>query len=176
MIQHFGENGVALGTLAISVHTFAILFLKWNVPTTRLLPIGVIGVMVLFLTLTIVLCHTLNTEPAFYGPATYWCWINANAYDAEKIGLEYGIFWFVAAVNIVLYVPLFFVLRGNIKVSFDSPPRGSTATRGRMRVVWKSIPKEKAWLGSGRRESQAAAVAKQMLAYPVVYGVLSFTA
>ncbi|KAG8912219.1 hypothetical protein FRC01_005221 [Tulasnella sp. 417] len=105
--KQFGDVGVALTTLVIAAHTFAVLFLRWKVPDTKWLPLSVIGVIWLFLILcTVIPSATLEN---FYYPTTYWCWINPE-YDNLQYGLEYYILWIVAISGFVLYVPLFWRL------------------------------------------------------------------
>ncbi|KIO23843.1 hypothetical protein M407DRAFT_26767 [Tulasnella calospora MUT 4182] len=105
--KQFGDVGVALTTLVIAAHTFAVLFLRWKVPDTKWLPLGVIGMIWLFL----ILCTAIPsaTLKNFYYPTTYWCWINPE-YDNLQYGLEYYILWIVAISGFILYVPLFWRL------------------------------------------------------------------
>lgn len=47
------------------------------------------------------------------------CWINPK-YLGSRIAGEYFWLWFTCILNIILYVPLYFYLRGNISVETDS--------------------------------------------------------
>jgi hypothetical protein len=81
--------------------------------------------------------------------------------------LEYGILWFTALVNILLYVPLFFCLRGNLVVNPYHKDEPSAAPR--LKVTWQSV-KDAAWATNpAERQSDPSAIAKQMLAYPIAY-------
>ncbi|KIO21838.1 hypothetical protein M407DRAFT_28550 [Tulasnella calospora MUT 4182] len=105
--KQFGDVGVALTTLVIAAHTFAVLFLRWKVPDTKWLPLGVIGMIWLFLILITAIPATSLKN--YYYPTTYWCWINQD-YENLQYGLEYYILWIVAISGLVLYVPLFWRL------------------------------------------------------------------
>ncbi|KAG8938374.1 hypothetical protein FRC03_007310 [Tulasnella sp. 419] len=168
VLQHAGEVGTSLATLAIAIYTFKSLLFRWTVhPTDRpwLMPLAVFGLISLFqLLMTLIPAVGIYDDPEkpFYGVAGYWCWITAD-YPGERLGLEYVIFWFVALVNIILYIPLFLALRGNLVVR---PPINPTRWRI-CSVTWRSVRYEDTWsLTSAARFDK---VALQMLAYPIVY-------
>lgn len=94
------------------------------------------------------------------------CWIE-KPYRSEQIGLDYGIFWFVALSGFLLYVPLFFCLRGNLVIDIEK----------RTHMSWKwNIKDGQAWqhgMDKERAEQDARKqmkVSRQMLAYPIAYG------
>ncbi|KAG8898421.1 hypothetical protein FRC00_002841 [Tulasnella sp. 408] len=131
-IKQFGNVGVALTTFVIAVHTFAVLFLRWRIPDTKWLPLGVIGLIWLFLILATSIPWA--TKDDYYYQTGYWCWINKN-YGNLQYGLEYYIMWIVgkyfashlessaqltvarstAFSGFLLYIPLFFRLRKTIR-------------------------------------------------------------
>ncbi|KAG8954536.1 hypothetical protein FRC03_011444, partial [Tulasnella sp. 419] len=144
-LRHVGAVGEALFTLSIAVYTFLVIFLRWNIPNVRWLPLAVNGAIVVFLILMVSISVSIHRDPFFYGPAGLWCWVVAE-YPGEKIGLEYGIFWFVALTNILLYVPLFLSLR-------------KEARHG-----WANDNTQQ------RREGMT--IARKMLVYPIAYIIL----
>jgi len=80
ILKHAGGVGVSLTSLAISVHTFAVLILRWKAPTSNILPLIVIGIICFFLvaiTLIPSLAYRDHKRP-FYGPASYWCWVSGK--------------------------------------------------------------------------------------------------
>ncbi|KAG8949708.1 hypothetical protein FRC00_008009, partial [Tulasnella sp. 408] len=69
-IKQLGNVGVALTTFVIAVHTFAVLFLRWRVPDTKWLPLGVIGLIWLFLILATSI--PWGTKEDYYYQTGYW--------------------------------------------------------------------------------------------------------
>ncbi|KAG8946206.1 hypothetical protein FRC03_001446 [Tulasnella sp. 419] len=93
----------------------------------------------------VAVCVSAHKGQPFYGPAGLWCWV-ADNYKGEKIGLQYGIFWFVALTNFLLYIPLFLSLR-------------KEARNGRSTE-------------SNQQRRETMSIAKKMLVYPVAYIIL----
>ncbi|KIO20481.1 hypothetical protein M407DRAFT_29889 [Tulasnella calospora MUT 4182] len=123
VIQHLGETGVALGTLVIGLHTFLTVFFHFKPP--RWAWLAVITVQWLFLGLYIVIAYFKTKGPIpYYAPTPFcalgsdwrWCWISSE-HDPDRIFAEYLWMWIAAFSNIALYIPLFFLLRGNIHVN-----------------------------------------------------------
>ncbi|KDQ15114.1 hypothetical protein BOTBODRAFT_174282 [Botryobasidium botryosum FD-172 SS1] len=150
--KQIGDVGVALSVMAISIHTFCVLFFKWTPPSSPLLAIVVIGLIWLFLILDTSVGYTTHTH--YYGQNGYWCWID-DSYRAQEIVSEYLWMWLTAILNIFLYFLLFFCLRGNI------------ITTGR-RVRWRWIKSEETWVVPDT-SLRHTAIARQMLWYPVAY-------
>lgn len=65
--------------------------------------------------LLISLGYGLHRGQHYYGNTQYWCWITSG-WGKERIALEYVWMWFTAFVNFLLYIPLFWCLRGNLTV------------------------------------------------------------
>ncbi|KAG8968288.1 hypothetical protein FRC03_008154 [Tulasnella sp. 419] len=173
VLQHIGEVGSALATLSIAVYTFLALLLPWTVHNPErpwLMPLIVFGLISLFqLLMSVVPAVAIYDRPEdpFYGAAGYWCWIRST-HGGERLGLEYVILWFVAIVNTLLYIPLFLSLRGNLVVQplIDSDSTGWW----KISITWRRVSDEDKWsLGS---EGRFKKLAKQMLAYPIVYILL----
>ncbi|KAG8906591.1 hypothetical protein FRB99_006546 [Tulasnella sp. 403] len=164
-IKQVGNVGTALATLVIAVHTFSVLVLRWRPSDDLRLPLAVIAIIWLFL-----LCISAipgNILDHYYGPSTYWCWIEAHWFG-QRLGLEYALYWLTAFVNICLYVPLFLCLRGNLKVGDDAVTPDS---RARFRVQWQWLTHSRenlTWRDPEEKNLQRR-VARQMLSYPIAY-------
>lgn len=131
------------------MHTFLVLFFHWTPPDTPRIPIIVLTLDWLFITLLVAIAYGLHGHRAYYGitglcarfsPSSLarrltaraaGCWITA-LYPVERIALEYFWLWAAALLNVLLYIPLFFALRGNIVVAhaehFGGWPRISFRT------------------------------------------------
>ncbi|KAG8927978.1 hypothetical protein FRC03_003648 [Tulasnella sp. 419] len=179
-IQQLGETGVAMSTLAITVHTFATVFFRWQPSKKPWLWIAVVSFIWLFLLLFVVLGYVLNRheerlggEP-YFGPTPFWCWIKEQ-HMPERIAGEYFWLWFCAILNIILYPFLFFTLRGNIDVDPTNWRRIRFHRRSREDIFGLPVP--------GRRDSAPDAEstkilkaknkeAMKMFWYPISYTIL----
>ncbi|KAG8945155.1 hypothetical protein FRC03_001797 [Tulasnella sp. 419] len=161
VIKQIGAVGVAFSSLAIAIYTFLVIFMRLQIPNNKRIPLTVIGLISLFLLLIPVIATRINTNPPYYGPSTYWCWI-APQYQAERLGLEYGLMWFISVLSIYLYVLLFLVLRGNIQVDVERNSR-------RFRLSLSKVPVANV---GDRDQRESINIAKEMLAYPIVYIIL----
>ncbi|KAG8984524.1 hypothetical protein FRB94_006666 [Tulasnella sp. JGI-2019a] len=170
-MKQVGDVGVALATLVIAGHTFLVLVYRWKAPTSPVFPLFVVGCIWVFIILITTIPSSLEKNPAYYGETTYWCWIRPE-YRAEQIGLEYGIFWFVAVVGLLLYLPVFFCLRGNLIVNFDTPPDGRTKGKMHLEWNWQSHARARRVGDRDRDTQKQMRVSRQMLAYPLAYIVL----
>jgi hypothetical protein len=63
----------------------------------------------------------------------YWCWIGQD-YMPERIAGEYIWLWCTLAFSFALYIPLFFFMRGNIKIQDPTKPWKVTFRRRRPRT------------------------------------------
>ncbi|KAJ3517235.1 hypothetical protein NLJ89_g633 [Agrocybe chaxingu] len=177
IIQHVGETGVAMTTLAIAVYTFLGV---WVGKTIRSIPItrAVLALIWGFLALIVIVGNTVNTEPRFETPTPvsaipfhlllppdteltpvisrpqYWCWISSH-YLLWRIFAEYIWFWITLAFSILVYIPLYFWVRGNIVI------HDPAWWRFHFQHADKSDPE----LRRRRRQSLV------MAAYPLVYCV-----
>ncbi|KAG8963312.1 hypothetical protein FRC05_004786 [Tulasnella sp. 425] len=115
VIQHLGETGVALGTLIIGLHTFLTVFFHIKPPQWAWIVV-IVGQWS-FLGLYIVVAYFKTKGPIpYYAPTPFWCWISSQ-HDPDRVFAEYFWMWLAAFSNIALYIPLFFLLRGNIHVN-----------------------------------------------------------
>ena len=94
----------------------------------------------------------------------YWCWISSQ-YKLELYVTDYLLMTTSAAFSLLLYLLVFFRLRGNISVSGFKP---SFHRRPNVRIGRTS---DGALVATGDRrvESPLDKVAKHMLWYPIVY-------
>ncbi|KAG8844444.1 hypothetical protein FRB96_003032 [Tulasnella sp. 330] len=113
VIQQMGETGVAMSTLAITFHTFFSVFFHFKLP--QWVWVVVVAAIWLFLGSFVGLSY-FTASTAFYTPTPFWCWVSDH-YDDSRLFAEYLWMWSAAIINIVLYIPLYFCVRGNIKVN-----------------------------------------------------------
>ncbi|KAL5498853.1 hypothetical protein ACEPAH_1371 [Sanghuangporus vaninii] len=114
-LEHIGTPAVALSTLAIALHTFFVIFFRWTPPRTRIISFSVlIGIWTFLFLLVLVPAISLSSDPSkppFYTPSPAWCYIGA-AHITLRAGASYVFAWLAAIGSGVLYVLLFFRLRG----------------------------------------------------------------
>ncbi|CAE6453903.1 unnamed protein product [Rhizoctonia solani] len=110
-IQVEGETSVALFTLAITVLTFISIVRGCPVKCHFHVWGSITAGVWFFSALWAGIGGTLDR---FYAPTPYWCWISSE-FKAQRVGAEYAWLWISGFGSILLYTPLFFILRGNIK-------------------------------------------------------------
>ncbi|KAF8604760.1 hypothetical protein BDV93DRAFT_573187 [Ceratobasidium sp. AG-I] len=116
-LQFIGETSVAMFTMAVAAHSFY-RFVLWGSYT--------ICAWTFVLLFAIINWATKGTdEEPFFAPTGHWCWIN-HKYFWEGVLGEYMWMWMAGVGNIVVYIPLFFVLRGHF------PNRGTEPTAGKV--------------------------------------------
>lgn len=157
-LKQAGDVGVALASLAIAIHTFAVLVFRWRPKNTPTIAIIVVSTIWLFVILLISISFGTHKGKDYYGNTQYWCWIT-SAYPAQRIALEYFWMWFTSLLNIVLYVPIALVLKGIITVRGFHVRLLSQAERRRTSV--EAV--------SGREISSH--IALKMIMYPALYTV-----
>ncbi|KAF9479020.1 hypothetical protein BDN70DRAFT_895235 [Pholiota conissans] len=154
-IKQVGIVGVAMTSLAISVHTFSVLVLRWNAPryVTRIM---VIGVWV-FAAIVIGTPNIVHAHKRYYGDTGYWCWILVE-FKAEEIVTEYLWVWVAGIMNAILYTIMFVVMRGWFIID-NGIHWHKNYTPSYPNVV--EVETEE--------ETQTKAIANLMLFYPAVY-------
>ncbi|CAE6450550.1 unnamed protein product [Rhizoctonia solani] len=193
VIQTLGETGVAMSTLAISVHTFVVIFFSWH-PPTGAAGARIWGTVIAFIWLYLSLCvsvgFAVNQKKVgsasagvaledFYAPTPFYCWIG-QGYLIERIIFEYFWIWSAALSSIVLYSLLFLRMRGYISVD----PRRWTHIRFHWRRTSSSDMSYVTGPGGVRLQAMATPsgrlVIKQetkdalkMLYYPLGYTILT---
>ncbi|QRV81876.1 G protein coupled glucose receptor regulating Gpa2 protein [Ceratobasidium sp. AG-Ba] len=158
-IQILGETSVALFTLAITLYTFVCVVRGRNIQYSPLLW----GYAT----------HPKSGDGSFYAPTPYWCWISQQ-YSKERIAGEYIWLWLAGFGNILLYIPLFFILRGNVVWDQDQGWRSL-----RWRRLSSSLPGRSAEGLVGPEDTESVLSHKreggnpgQFLWYPLAYTVL----
>ncbi|KAH9949010.1 hypothetical protein B0H21DRAFT_843590 [Amylocystis lapponica] len=172
VIKQAADVSTALWTFIIALHTFFIVFLRWNPGKHSLyatLLCGWLGVALII----ILGPAALHRSPlgAFFGISGYWCWISDN-YPTERIALDYvwvsakyggapRVLTVNAAVHrgpldLVMYMFVFLSLRGNV------------VKRGwHIKVHFRRDS-----FVADRVDNESVSIAKQMLLYPTAYVVL----
>jgi len=166
VLHQLGETGVAMSTLVIAIHTFAVVWCRIGHSPRQLqrqLKIAyiVLGFMWLFIILFIVIGVVLHTGHGnFYEtPTPYWCWIGKQ-YPMERIVGQYLWLWLTLFVSILSYIPLFFWAQGYITVD----PQRWWKFRFHKRIG------HDAQSDDADRQSRRRSLG--MIAYPLVYSVL----
>ncbi|KAF8800227.1 hypothetical protein BYT27DRAFT_7263126 [Phlegmacium glaucopus] len=157
VLKQVGIVGVAMTSLAIALHTFTILVLRWRGPPK--LPTYAIISIWAFVALVIGSANATHRDEVYYGPTGYWCWILPK-YKAEQIVTEYLWVWLSGLSMIILYGIMFAVIRGWFIIDHG--------------IHWYN----KSYRGALNLESdddkRIKAVANSMLYYPAVYIVCVF--
>ncbi|KAJ7032179.1 hypothetical protein C8F04DRAFT_665153 [Mycena alexandri] len=111
VLQNIGQAGIAMTTLIITLQTFDSIWRRGGVTSLRWASI-LVGIIWVFLILTVAISASVHNDPAFYAPTPYWCWISSS-YPNYRIALENFWLWIGFAVS-VLYIPLLFFDTGRI--------------------------------------------------------------
>ncbi|KAH8106400.1 hypothetical protein DFH11DRAFT_1272107 [Phellopilus nigrolimitatus] len=184
VLQQAGTPAVALSTLAITFHTFFVIFFRWTPPSTRLLGLSVIIGIWTFLTLLVLLpiLFTQYDKKQFYTPTPTWCYIS-QSHGILRVTAGYAYAWLAALGEVVVYGLLWARLRGCITVELGGNGRRQRDERRRStRIRWSG------WAGSraigmetteasgreGRNEDSRRAQneARKMLWYPLCYIII----
>ncbi|KZV89193.1 hypothetical protein EXIGLDRAFT_771980 [Exidia glandulosa HHB12029] len=70
----------------------------------------------IFIVLAVGVPYGIHGRDGYIGINGPWCWISAT-YPIERLALEYAWLWAAGLLVVILYIPLFFALRGNIVVA-----------------------------------------------------------
>lgn len=161
VIKQAADVGIAMFALIIAIHTFCVLFLRWQTRPyvlwlTLLSAWSAIAAIVLA---GPTLVDTTKTGP-FFGISGYWCWIT-SAYPTQHITLDYIFMFMSAAFSFVLYSLVFLRLRGNIitdgwYIAFRRVNSSKNAT----------------WRGREFADNEMMVIARQMMLYPVAYVIV----
>ncbi|KZP18679.1 hypothetical protein FIBSPDRAFT_1045985 [Athelia psychrophila] len=159
VIKQIADVGAAIFAFVIAMHTFWLLFLRWNI-SNRVLRITLILSWSALVGVVVSGPATFDgtSRGPFYGISGYWCWIT-DAYDPERLTLDYLFMFLSALFSFILYTLVFLRLRGNIVIS------GSY-------IGFRIKHKSSGWRRSDSADTQMMAVAKQMLLYPVAYTLI----
>ncbi|EPQ60547.1 hypothetical protein GLOTRDRAFT_135219 [Gloeophyllum trabeum ATCC 11539] len=157
-LKQIGDVGVALASMAIAFHTFAVLVFRWRPDASPKVAFAILGAIWTFIALIIGLGLGTHKGEDYYGNTQYWCWITSR-YPAERIALEYFWMWFAALLNIALYVPLAFVLKGYIIIDGLKVRVPRREERSHLNMT------------SSNGMKDAGRLAMEMLFYPAVYTI-----
>ena len=168
----WSQIGPAIFTFVIAVQTFCLLFLRrdWTSLTCHIIHF-VAWAFLLFVLCIESFAVAKPEKGPHYGISTsgYWCWISPQ-YKIERYVTDYLFMAASAAFSLLLYLLVFFRLRGNISVTGYRP---SFHRRPNVRIGRTSNGALIA-TGDGRVESPLDKVAKHMLWYPIVYVIIVF--
>ncbi|KDQ07827.1 hypothetical protein BOTBODRAFT_149018 [Botryobasidium botryosum FD-172 SS1] len=179
LMCQFGQTAVAMSTLAITIHTFFVILFRWKPPTSKRIPLCVVGVIWAYNILFAAIGYGTHTgkggTQVFYVPSPYGCWL----YPSAGLRLLSQYFWLNLALfsTTVLYIPLFFAIRGDTylivgytkrwyryRIILSKPESGFSPTPA---VNWEEDPGVAADIQSA---------AKKMLWYPVAYAITALPA
>ncbi|KAJ6594294.1 hypothetical protein B0H19DRAFT_1094861 [Mycena capillaripes] len=172
VVQQLGETAVALTTLLMTLFTFAGVWWRAGLGSTRLATFLVVLVWV-FVALLVGVGNAVHKGELYEAPTPYWCWIGGH-YLGLRIGGEYVWFWVTLAVSLCAYLTLFLWARGNITVneerwwacSFHRSPKPSKTRNSKANANGHTTDA----YGNARPTPRRAAYA--MIAYPACYCVL----
>ncbi|CCM01162.1 uncharacterized protein FIBRA_03210 [Fibroporia radiculosa] len=150
-IKQSADVSMSMWSLLIALHTFLVVFLRWNMPKWGFYGMFAFGWGMVLLMVTIGNAGYKKELGPFYGISGYWCWISNN-YGAERITLDYMWMFLSAGLSFILYALVYLNMRGNV------------TTRG--------IHFRRHSVAANQVDSNATAIAKQMLIYPVAFTLL----
>ncbi|KAG8956307.1 hypothetical protein FRC04_004387 [Tulasnella sp. 424] len=160
VIHQFGNVGSALWSLAIAMHTFALLFLgvgrvsAWACLSTI--------VCIWFVTAGVVAIGPVlvadQERGPFHGLSGPWCWITEE-YTGSRLGLEYFWMFFSAIVSFILCTLVILRLRGNIIIDGRS-------------IRFQSTDRSRTLNDCRASENYSLSMAKRMLWCPTIYTVV----
>ncbi|KZV92217.1 hypothetical protein EXIGLDRAFT_769194 [Exidia glandulosa HHB12029] len=156
-LKVLGDPGTSMFNLAIAVHTFLVIALRWSPPRNFLIPIAVVvlswGYRII---LYVVIVVSEQPDIPAFQPTPYWCWVGTR----WIIPSFYLWLWACVGGAVVLYIPLFLVIRGNLEID------PSRVWRMRLRRAPTAVER----FGDNFSPSEQS---RKMLAYPIVYIVTS---
>ncbi|KAF8521444.1 hypothetical protein BU17DRAFT_64935 [Hysterangium stoloniferum] len=105
---------LAQGVVFCGTYCTVQVFLKKGASSINL-AIVVVGMVWFYIILFIGISVGIHSKPddLFYSPSPYWCFISSQ-FTLERVVGEYAWLWLTALVSLLLYVLLFFFLRGNL--------------------------------------------------------------
>jgi hypothetical protein len=161
VIKQFSNLGVSLWSLAIAVHAFTILFLRWKPKKwTAYTTFFAIWTFV-FLLVGVLPRALMKPGIPYFGIAGYWCWIKQD-YATARIVLEYLWMYVSVGVSAILYALIFLRLRGNLVVE-----------GWKWSLRW--VSGDEAWqlqMGRDLIDTHMLKVASHMLLYPLAFVIL----
>ncbi|KAG8747724.1 hypothetical protein FRC10_011852 [Ceratobasidium sp. 414] len=175
-LQFLGETSVSIWTLAITLHT------GWSVVYAKRLNFrpwfcfGVVAAVWIYVfAFNFGAYASVNPvdddDPAnYFAPTPFWCWIGP-AYGTKKFA-EYIWLWIAGVGNIVVYVPLFLLLRGNIVLGNDGDLRSAEWHTTPQPPRTFTVKSDSTSTLSAEDEGDVRDDCWKMLYYPAAYTVL----
>ncbi|CAE7144618.1 unnamed protein product [Rhizoctonia solani] len=115
-LQYLGETSVALWTLAVTLHTWQSVVYAKPIPFRWLLCAVVMVLIwgfVFAFNFAAFSAHPKGGDDSYFTPGPFWCWINSK-YGSKRLAGEYLWLWVAGFGNLLVYIPLFLLLRGHI--------------------------------------------------------------
>ncbi|KAF8685421.1 G protein-coupled glucose receptor regulating Gpa2 [Rhizoctonia solani] len=191
-VSQFGDLGSALWSLAISMHTFSLLFLVQKPPVWLTWMIFIVG-WVLIAVLPILGPYgiqKLETKGEFYGVSGAWCWIG-HGYQLERFLYVYMWIFLSLVTSLILYGLVYLRFSGRLvlkkgRFHWSSKPTGwssglfssgvhePTATSRPYSTFQSHSPSqrmtesEKNGIGKHLKS-----ISKRLMLYPLVYSVVT---
>ncbi|KAG8726784.1 hypothetical protein FRC12_023088 [Ceratobasidium sp. 428] len=176
-LQFLGETSVSIWTLAVTVHTLFSVVRARRVNLRPLYTFGIVAaVWIYVLAFNFGAYASVNAQgdedPAnLFAPTPFWCWFGPA--HKGKGYAEYIWLWIAGVGNIVVYVPLFLLLRGHIVLGSE----------GLLSAEWHSTPlpprSERTGdsasdlsIATGEDSEAAREDCWKMLYYPLAYTIL----
>jgi len=162
LLKIFGANGVAFSSVAIAVHTFCVLVLRWS--TSKFISKLIVLVIWISITLITTIPFIAHVNERFYGSVGYWCWVR-NVFKTEQLVTTYIWQWSALVFMAIFYTIMFAVLRGWFIVENGVWYWYKTylQTYGARQPVEET-----------EEEKDSKAIANLLLLYPVVYLICIF--
>ncbi|CEL63250.1 hypothetical protein RSOLAG1IB_05293 [Rhizoctonia solani AG-1 IB] len=177
-LQYLGETSVALWTLVVTLHTWQSVVHARRIPFRWPLCVAVMAIIWGFVFIFNFVASSQRPsdgDDRYFTPGPFWCWINPK-YTRERLLGEYIWLWIAGFGNLLVYIPLFLLLRGNITLGNEGfrshrlhliPPPVSNAFRTESRSeVNSSTPDDT------NDEAEIRKEATKMLWYPFAYTIL----
>lgn len=175
-LQFIGETSVAIWTLAITLHTW------WSVVSAKRVLFrawfcyGLVAAVWIFLFAFNFGAYTSYqiddiSDDNYFTPTPFWCWINPKYKNQRAFG-EYMWLWIAGFGNLLVYIPLYLLLRGNIVLGNDgfrshtwhwTPPARQISTKAESASTISSTEHD---------EEASRKDAVKMLFYPIAYTIL----
>ena len=161
------QVGTAIFCFVIAVHTFSLLCLRrqWSTRTCYIVLVVSWALVLLEVCIEAFVIAKPKTKGPYFGIAGIWCWVTA-AYPIPRFATSYLLMFTSAGLSSILYLLVFFRLRGNITIS--SGYKFHFHRRPKVRVG-RTSNGTYIMTGDQRVEGHLTRVAKHMLWYPIVY-------
>ncbi|KZV95832.1 hypothetical protein EXIGLDRAFT_819408 [Exidia glandulosa HHB12029] len=111
VVKTLGDPGTSMFSLAIAIHTYLVIALRWTPPKSFRIPIAVV-VASWGYRLIVCVAVIVSEQPGapVFQPLPYWCWISAP-YGGWRIPGFYLWLWACVGASVALYIPLFLYIR-----------------------------------------------------------------